>query len=164
LVAKLNLRLRCTNSSGHTVILAGKFESPSIVRAARNTDAANRREFDYAPDVHSLLAEVPPEAPPFGETHDPKLFVMLATGESLDVLVQTSVFALTNPPKGTKGGGLLSKGSYVLQVGIHTWPYDWPNFTSKTDLQRLRQRWIKYGELATGLVDSDFAPFTLPER
>ena len=34
----------------------------------------------------------------------------------------------------------------------------------KTSSQELKQRWIKYGDLATGLVYSDVAPFTLPEH
>ena len=59
---------------------------------------------------------------------------------------------------------MLANGSYVLQVGISTWPYEWPYFAVKTSAPELKQRWMKYGELATGLVYSDFAPFTLPEH
>jgi hypothetical protein len=52
----------------------------------------------------------------------------------------------------------------MLQVGVYTWPYELPYFDVKTNSQELKQSWIKYGDLATGLVYSDFAPFTLPEH
>jgi hypothetical protein len=50
----------------------------------------------------------------------------------------------------------------MLQVGVYTWPYEWPYFDVKTNSQELKQRWIKYGDLAIGLAYSDFAPLTLP--
>ena len=58
----------------------------------------------------------------------------------------------------------LAKGSYVFQVGVTTWPYDWPNCTSKVTSQELRKRWLKYGNLVTGLVYSNFAQFNLLEH
>jgi hypothetical protein len=94
----------------------------------------------------------------------PKLFVRLAPGQSFEALAQTSVFAATDKMEANGKNGLLAKGSYVLQVGIHTWPYDWPDFTAKIDTRKLKTRWAKYGELATGLVYSDFTPLTIPER
>ena len=94
----------------------------------------------------------------------PKLFVILAPGQSFETTVKTGVFAATDTAEANGKNGLLAKGSYVLQVGIHTWPYDWPDFTAKMDARKLKMRWAKYGELATGLVYSDFAPLTIPGR
>jgi hypothetical protein len=160
LSASLDVTLRFTNSSERPVILSRKIESPNIVRVARDADAANKGEFLYAPDVMFAMAELPPDAPPFGPAPDPKLFILLAPRQSFETEVKTGVLGVTK----AKGNGLLAKGSYVLQVGVSTWPYEWPNFSSKTDAQELKQRWNQYGNLATGLVYSDLAPFTLPER
>jgi hypothetical protein len=56
----------------------------------------------------------------------------------------------------------LAKGSYVLQPSVITWPYKRPWFSSNTKPEESTQRWSKYRDLATELVYSDFAPFTLP--
>jgi hypothetical protein len=110
------------------------------------------------------MAELPPDAPPFGPAPDPKLFILLAPRQSFETEVQASVVGASDAGKPIKGSGLLARGSYVLQVGVSTWPYDWPDFSSKTDAQELKQRWNQYGHLAMGLVYSDVAPFTLPVR
>jgi hypothetical protein len=92
------------------------------------------------------------------------LFVILARGGSFETLVKTGVIGITGTVEPRKGNGLLAKGSYVLQIGVHTWPYDRPDYSAKTKSRELKKRWAKYEELATGLVFSDFAPFTIPEQ
>lgn len=160
----MNLRLRFVNVSSTAVILSRKVESSPIVRAARSEDSASHGDFLYAPDVHPLLSKPAPDAPSFGMAPSPKLFVILAPRQSFETLARTSVIAATDAVEANGKNGLLPKGSYVLQVGIHTWPYDWPDFAAKINTRKLRMRWAKYGELATGLVYSDFAPFTIPGR
>ncbi len=163
-LAGLNLRLRFVNVSTGAVILSRKVESSPIVRAAQNAESASHGDFLYAPDVHPLLTKPAPDAPSFGMAPNPKLFVILAPGQSFETLAKTGVFVGTDTVEANGKNGLLAKGSYVLQVGIHTWPYDWPDFTAKMDTRKLKTRWAKYGELASGLVYSDFAPFTIPGR
>jgi hypothetical protein len=162
-VASLNLRLQFINSSGHPVILSRKIEAPPIVRAARDLQSGETGNFLYAPEVHFTVGELP-NGPLFGDEPDIKLFVLLAPGEKFETLVPANVFGANDATKTKKGNGLLAKGSYMLQVGVYTWPYEWPYFDVKTNSQELKQSWIKYGDLATGLVYSDFAPFTLPEH
>jgi len=162
-VASLNLRLQFVNTSGHPLILSRKIEPPPIVRAARDLQSGERGDFLFAPEGHFAVAELP-NGPSFGNAPDAKLFVLLAPGEKFETLVPAGVFGANDAAKNKKGNGLLAKGSYVLQVGVYTWPYEWPYFDAKTSSQELKQRWIKYGDLATGLVYSDFAPFTLPEH
>jgi hypothetical protein len=160
--AFLDLRLQFTNFSHNSVILARKIEVP-IVRVARNAEAGQRNEFLFAPDPHFAVADVP-DAPPFGEAPDPRIFAVLTAGKTFETVVQSGVLGANDAAKATKGSGLLAKGSYVLQVGAFTWPYQWPWFSSNAKPQDVRQRWSKYGELISGLVYSDFAPFTLPEH
>lgn len=151
-VTNLSLRLRFANASTNTVILSRKVESPTNVRAARNAEAASRGDFLYAPDVHFALNKLPPDAPSFGTAPSPELFVILAPGGSFETVVKTSVVGITDTAEPRKRNGLLAKGSYVLQIGVHTWPYDWPDFSGKTDSQELKKRWAKYGDLAIGPV------------
>lgn len=160
-VASLNLRLQLINSSGDPVILSRKIEPPPIVRAARDLQSGESGVFMFAPEGHFAVAELP-IGPSFGDAPDIRLFVLLAPGEKFETLVPANVFGANDATKASKG--LLAKGRYVLQVGVYTWPYEWPYFDVKTDSQELKHRWIKYGDLATGVVYSDFAPFTLPEH
>jgi len=161
--AHLDLRLQFINSSARPVILSRKIEPPYVVRVARDPQAGAKGDFLYAPEDHFAVAEFP-SGPSFGDAPDTKLFVLLAPGEKFETLVPTSVVGADDAAKVKKGKGLLAKGSYFLQVGVYTWPYEWPYFDVKTTSQELKQRWIKYGDLATGLVYSDFAPFTLPDH
>jgi hypothetical protein len=160
-VVQLTLKISFTNASSKTVVLSRRVESPIIVRAARNAEAASRGDFLYAPDVHFAMNKLPPNAPSFGPAPNPKLFVMLAPRERFGAIVKTSLFGLTQKSPRRNGNGLLVKDTYSLQVGIHTWPYDWPNFNAKTKPEELKTRWSRYGELATGLAFSDFAPFAI---
>ncbi|MGC2817752.1 MAG: hypothetical protein WA207_20330 [Candidatus Acidiferrum sp.] len=162
-VASLRLRLQFTNISTHSVILSRKIEPPSIVRVARDLQAGEKRDFLFAPDVHSAVAELPNGAS-FGNEPDRKLFVLLAPGEKFEALVPANVFGANETAKAKKGNGLLAKGSYVLQIGVSTWPYEWPYFDVKVKSEVLSRRWKRYGDLAIGLVYSDFTAFTLPEH
>jgi len=160
--AYLDLKLHFTNLSDRTVILSRKIEPPSIVRVARNAQAAAADDFLYAP-TPDFFVSVLPQAPAFGDAPDPNLFVVLAAEQSFETTAQVAVFGASNAAK-AKREGLLAKGNYALQVGVLTWPYEWPYFTTKADLQVLKRRWAKYGDLATGYAYSDPASFTLPEH
>jgi len=160
--AFLDLSLEFTNSSSKPVILARKIEAP-IIRVARNVEAGQRNEFLYAPDPHFAVATLP-NAPPFGEKPAPKAFVILPPGESFETAIQSGVIGANDAAVATKGSGLLAKGSYVLQLGLITWPYQWPWFSSNTKPEELIPRWSKWGNLVIGLVYSNFTPFTLPEH
>jgi hypothetical protein len=159
----MDLKLQFTNSSGHPVILARRIPSPNIVRAARDAEAGKNGVFLYSPDPHFTVAKLP-KSPPIQNVPDSKLFVILAPGEGHETLVHSGVLAATGEANGKPMNGLLPKGSYVLQVGVTTWPYQWPLFDPHTDPQELKKRWAKYGELSTGLVYSDLVPFTIPEN
>jgi hypothetical protein len=150
-VASLNLRLQFINSSGYPVILSRKIEPPPIVRVARDLQSGEKGNFLFVPEVHFAVAELP-NGPSFGDAPDTKLFVLLAPGEKFETLVSANVF------------GANDASIYILQVGVYTWPYEWPYFDVKTNSQELKQRWVKYGDLSTGFVYSDFAPLTLPEH
>jgi hypothetical protein len=99
-------------------------------------------------------------APSFSDTPDSKLFVILAPSESFETVIFPGVLR----SKGEVNSviqGRLSKGSYVLQVDVSTWPYVGPFMDSE---ERLAERWAKFGKLATGSVPSGFASFTIPEH
>jgi hypothetical protein len=157
----LNLKLRFFNSSNYPVILSRKVRSP-IIRVARDLEAANRRDFLFALYPDFFVAEIP-SAPSFGDAPDQSLFAVLAPGETLETTAEATAIGANDPANAGKGG-LLAKGSYVFDVGIYTWPYQWPWFREKIDAKELKQRWAKYGDLATEVVYSDFAPFFLPEH
>jgi hypothetical protein len=159
----IDLKLQFTNLSGHPVILSKKFESPNIVRAAGDAEEGKKGVFLYSPDPHFLVPKLP-KSPSFQSAPDSKLFVILNAGESFDSVVHSGVLAAKREKTDGPVHGLLSKGSYVLQVGVSTWPYEWPYFEAKTDSQELKHRWAKYGELSTGLIYSDFVPFIIPEH
>jgi hypothetical protein len=159
----MDLKLHFTNLSGHAVILSRKVESPNIVRAAIDAEKGKNGVFLYSPDPHFIVAKLP-KSPSFQSVPDSKLFVILNAGESFDSVVHSGVLAAKREATEGPVNGLLSKGSYVLQVGVRTWPYEWPYFDAKTDSQELKHRWAKYGELSTGLVYSDFVPFVIPEH
>jgi hypothetical protein len=163
-ISHLNLRLSFLNASTKKVIFARKVESPKTVRVARSMEAGLRGDFLYAPNEDFLLTKPAPDAPFFGAAPSRELFEILAPGNRYETEAKTWVFAIGGAEEQKKGSGLLGKGSYALQVGVITWPYDWPDFTAKVAPEKLKSRWAKYGELATGLVYSDFTPFTIPEH
>jgi hypothetical protein len=160
----MRLALHFTNVSTHPVILSRKIESPNIVRVARDAEAAQKNDWLYDPRPVSLVATLP-AAPRFGKNPDPKLFVILNPGKEFTTVVALGVFGAAEVSKAAKGNGLLAKNvNYVLEVGVNTWPYDYPYFESRTTAQELKLRWRDSGDLAVGLMYSDFAPFNIPEK
>jgi hypothetical protein len=159
----MDVKLRFTNRSGHAVILSRRIESPSVVRAARDALAAENGSFLYSPDPHFTVTELP-SSPSFGDKPDSALFIILSPAGSFETVVHSGVLAGKSDAPIKEGSGFLTKGSYVLQVAVSTWPYQWPYFDAVTDSQTLKERWTGYGQLSTGLVFSDFAPFTIPEH
>jgi len=160
--ANLKLRVTFSNNAEHIIILSRKIESPTIVHVALSAEAGENGNFVYSPDAHSTVAQLP-KGPRFGGTPNPKLFVLLRPGEQFETKVSVPVFGASDTAI-AKRGGLLAKGSYVLQVGLQTWPYEWPYFSAEASAQDIKKRWMKYGHLAVGTVYSSFAPFTLPEH
>ena len=160
---KMDIRLRFTNVSNHPVILARSIESPQLVRVAKNTRDAQNGDFEYDPDSHYLTSELP-SSPQFGDRPDAKYFVTLLPNQSYEATVASWVAGAEHAAKGGKGTGLLPKGSHVLQLGVNTWPYQWPYFTSPLSAKQLSERWKKYGHLASGWVHSAFVPFVIPEQ
>lgn len=126
--ANLKLRLTFTNNSEHVAILSRKVEPPTIVRVALTAEAGKNGDFVYASDPHFTVAELP-DGPRFGATPDPKLFILLSPGEKSETEVPAAVFRASEPGTVKSGNGLLTKGNYVLQVGVQTWPYEWPYFS-----------------------------------
>ena len=159
----MDVKMRFTNVSDHPVILSRKIEDPSNVHVARDVEAAQRKEFLYDPNYDYFVSDLP-DAPAFGKAPNAKLFVVLPAGGNYETVTQTQVFGSRDAAHETGRDGLLAKGSYLLQIGVTTWPYEWPHFNDKTDTKKLRQRWAGYGDLATGFVYSDFAPFTVPDH
>jgi hypothetical protein len=163
--AYIHLSVRFTNVSDRAVILSRKLESPFVVRVARDAESAKRNEFLYNPDVLiGPLTEVPPWAPSFGKAPNPKLFVLLAPGANFETVIRSGVVGISNDATKIQAGLLAKGGSYLFQVGVSTWPYDYPFFNFKTSAEELKHRWSKFGDLSTGMVYSDFTPFTLPEH
>jgi len=91
---------------------------------ALKNPAAMDGDFLYSPDAHFYVAELP-NSPSFGDVPDSNLFVILAAGKSFETIVHSGVLGAKGGANDTTVHGLLSKGSYVLQVGVPTWPYRW---------------------------------------
>jgi hypothetical protein len=159
---EMEVKLRFTNVSDHTVILSRRIESPAIIRVAKTVRDAEKGDFEYAPNPDYFPNKLP-SAPQFGKSPDPKRFVILALKESYESTVISGVFGAVDAAKARKGKGLLAKGDHVLQLGVDTWPYQWPHFTASADVQDVAAKWRTLGHLATGRVVSDFVHFTIPE-
>lgn len=160
---RMEVKLNFTNSSDQPIVMARRIESPPIVRVAKKMRDALNGNFEYDPRPDFIVSELP-QAPPFGERPDPKYFITLAPKKSYEVGVVTGVIGATRASKARRDSGLLAKGAHLLELGVSTWPYEWPYFDSKTDVKKLSQRWSRYGHLANGLVYSNFVPFTIPEQ
>jgi hypothetical protein len=158
----MDLRLRFINVSSVPVILSRRIGSKTIVDVAPDVKAGKNMNFLYSNYVSSerdRLGDDAHLAPSFNDTPDSTLFVILAPSESFE----TVIFPGLLRSKGEVNGlieGRLSKGSYVLQVDVSTWPY----VGLHSEEERLAERWAKFGKLATGSVRSDFASFTIPEH
>jgi hypothetical protein len=160
---EMKVKLKFTNISDHNVILSRKIENPTTVRAAKTVEAGKNHDFEYDPTVDFFTARMPPDAPRFGKTPDPKYFIILAPKETYETTVRSGVFALADASMAARHKGLVTKGNHVLQLGVNVWPYEWPSFSSTTDKNVLAKRWASYGRLETGWIYSDFIPFTIPE-
>lgn len=160
---RMEIKLRFTNVSDHPVILAKLVESPPIVRAARTTADAQKGDFESNPNVDYFVSELPP-SPLFGEKPDAEHFVTLPPEQSYEATVISGVLGATAAAKARKGSGLLANGNHVLQLGVGTWPYQWPYFANRTNVKSLSERWSRYGHLANGFVYSDFVTFTIPNK
>jgi hypothetical protein len=159
---RLRIKLHFTNVSEHPVILARAVESPAIVRAAKTVQDAEKENFEYAPNVDDFPTERP-ASPQFGKKPDSEHFITLSPNEGYDTTVISWVFGVTTA-KIPDRSGLLTKGKHLLQVGVRTWPYQWPDFESRTDVRTLKKRWRRYGNLVNGLVYSDLLVFAIPEE
>jgi len=160
---RMEIKLRFTNVSDHPVILAKRIEDPPIVRAARSIEDAKKGNFEYDPNVDFFPGKLPP-SPRFGEKPDKEHFITLAPEQSYEARVVSGVFGAIAASKARKGSGLLAQGKHVLQLGVGTWPYDWPYFESSTDVRQLAERWSSYGHLANGILYSDLVPFSIPDK
>lgn len=153
-VVNMDVLVHLTNTSNSTLILSKRIDSPPVVRVARNSQAAKAGQYEYAPNMDTFYGETP-AVPVFGDAPSAEDFVRLAPGESFDASIQTGVFGTK---EATSGQGLVSRGAHVLLLGIDTWPY-------RYDItQGLRTKWAQFGELQTGLVYTNFIPFTIPEK
>jgi hypothetical protein len=131
------------------------------VRAAKTVQDAEEGNFEYDPNVDYFPGDLP-ESPRFGEKPDTEHFVILTPHQGYEVTVASAVLGAVVTTKSRKASVLLAKGTHVLQLGVGTWPYQWPYFKSNTDVNRLSERWRNYGHLATGHVYSDFVNLTIP--
>jgi hypothetical protein len=157
---QMSVKLGFTNVSDHNVILSRRIESPAIVRVAKTIDDAQKGNFEFNPDFHYYVAELP-NSPRFAKSPDPKYFVILTPKQTYELVVTSG--ALGAVEKGfAKKHGLLAKGDHVLQIDVDTWPYAWPHFRPSADNHELAERWRAAGRLVTGMVFSDFVHFTIP--
>ena len=161
-IAYLDFGLTFTNVSRQAVILSRKIQPPLIARVAKSVDAANAGNYEWDPNTDSFVDKLP-AAPSFGKRPDPKRFIILAPSESYEVTSRSAFFGAVNLAAAGKIRGMSPGGSYVLQVAVGTWPYEWPYF-APTDTRAQAERWNKYGNLAYGLLYSEFAPFHVPEK
>lgn len=156
------IKLRFTNVSDHNVILSRRIESPAIVRVAKTVQDAQSGTFEYNPTIdyfpHKISA-----GPRFAKNPDSRLFITLSPKESYETTVTTAVVGAVDKSRVPKMRGLLDKGSHVLQLGVSTWPYQWPHFKTSADSQDLAKRWRPVGHLVTSTLFSDFAHFIIPD-
>lgn len=161
---RIIIKLRFINVSDRNVILSRKIETSGLVRVARTVDDAQKGNFEYNPDFHYAVAELP-NSPRFGRHPDPKHFILLAPRESFETTVETGVIGAMETAFAAKlKAAIVPRGDHVLQLGVDTWPYHWPNFTPSSDSHELSRRWAAIGTLVTGTVITDFVPFTIPEE
>ena len=153
----LEISLRFTNLSNGAVILSRKIPGPVAVRVAKDLGALRIGNFEYNPTFDWTQAELP-KAPSLGNAPDSELFAILSSGESFETHISAHVIGTK-----TRREGLVGKGKHVLQLGVETWPYQWPWYTP-IDAHKLADQWNKYGQLVTGIVYTEPLPFTIPEK
>jgi hypothetical protein len=160
---QMKIKLRFSNVSDHNVILSRLIESPSTIRVAKTVDEAQKGNLEYNPVTDYFPGKLP-DAPRFGDRPDPKYFITLAPKESYETTVVSGVFGAVEPTRAARTKGLLPKGDHVLQLGVGTWPYQWPYFMTSDKSEELSQRWAGHGHLARSTIFSDFAGFAIPEH
>jgi hypothetical protein len=153
---KMDVKLRFTNVAGQPVILARQTRTPRIIRVSKSVEAARKGILEYEPNIDEFTREAP-TVPKFGDVPDSRRFIVLKPGESYEVTVPSGVFGTMRP---TSGRGLLARGTYLLQLGVSTWPYP----STPEEVRKLQARWRGVGHLASGVVYSDFVPFTIPDK
>lgn len=157
LSVSMKIGLRFTNLSNHRVILARKIPGPLAIRVAESPEALKAGRFQYNPSIDAAVNKLPP-SPLLGNTPSSEYFCVLAPGESFEGRVSSVIFASETGEK-----GLVGKGKHVLQLGLETWPYQWPWYTT-IDATKLADRWKKYGQLIRGDIYTEPIPFVIPEK
>jgi hypothetical protein len=157
LSVSMKIGLRFTNLSDHRVILAKKIRGPLAIRVAKSPEALRTERFEYNPNIDAAVDELP-GPPMLGDTPDSKHFCILAPGKSFETHVSSVIFASQTGEK-----GLVGKGKHVLQLGLETWPYQWPWYRS-IDASKLADQWKKYGQLIRGNIYTEPIPFIIPEK
>jgi hypothetical protein len=160
---QISIKLRFTNVSDHNVIISRTIENPAIIRVAKTLEDAHKGDFEFNPNYDDFPGKLPP-APQFGTNPDPKYFAILAPKASYETTVTSVVVGAVDVPRPPRRLGVLLKGDHVLQLGVSTWPYQWPDFVSSANTQELAERWAADGRLATNTVFSNFAHFNIPEK
>jgi len=158
----MDVDLRFTNTTDQPVILSRHVE-PGGARVARDVEAAKLGDFEVEPSGDYFPVTLPP-VPKFGAAPDSKDFVVLAPHASYETRVSSGVIGILDAAKAKKGSGFIARGTHVLQIEVDLWPFGWPYFVGEVDAQKTSERWRAYGHLATGTIDTDFAPFTIPEK
>jgi hypothetical protein len=158
----LDLLLRFTNLSQHPVILSKRIETPPIIRAAQSLEDAKAGKFDYSPNLDFFVQKLPPAPPSFGKAPNPKQFAVLAPGDPYETTIPSGFWTPVNSHSSRRAYGFLPGSVHAMQVGVDTWPYDWPNFVP-ANARKVSARWATVGDLAYGLLYSEFVSFEVPE-
>ena len=155
-VVQIAVQVRFTNVSDEPVILLRRIDTPGVVRVARTTEAGEAGQFEYAPNVDRIVAENPPN-PPTGDAPSAEYFVVLAPGQSYDVKTSTTVAGTKERTAWQRV--FVSPGTHVLRLGMSIWPY-----YGYPDIEGLRKKWARFGNLQIGYVYTNFVPFHIPEK
>lgn len=151
----VTVQLHFKNVSDIPVILSKKIEAPTLVRVAKDGNAAANNTFEYAPTPDRFVANNR-QTPDFGQSPSVHLFAILLPGQARDMDTQTTVIASQGNAKDTPP---LRPGEHVLQLGISLWPY--PEYD---ELDELQERWSHFGTLQHGLVYTNVIPFVIPKH
>lgn len=154
-VAMFDVRLHFTNVSGSPVILSRRIDNTDLVRVAKSVETGETGQFEYAPNPDRFTTKNPSN-PPTGDAPNGEYFIILNPRQSYDVTIHTNLFGTKEP---TSGHGLISRGAHVLKLGVSTWPY-----YGYEDVQNLRKKWARFGDLQLGIVYTNFVPFEIPKK
>lgn len=152
---KMDVRLHLRNASSENLILSRRIDSPDVVRVAKSVEAGEAGQFESALNPDTFLIDKPQD-PKISDSPSADYFVVLSPGERYEFKSSAFVQGTRQP---TSRQQLVSRGEHVLQLGISTWPY-----YGYSDVQGLKTRWAKFGDLVVGTVYTDFIPFHIPDR